>query len=219
MPSTTPLERRSFLSRFAVGAAVFGSAFSAGALLPSTARAERAPRTGGHPEDAWLDDLKGMHKIIYDGVTTDNGFNGWFYARNFLIANALGYKMKDSDCSVVVSVRHLSTVYGFNDAMWAKYPLGEIVKLTDPATSKAPVKNLHVGDAKELADRGIQLAVCGLATSFFAGELAKKGGGTAADIEKEMKANLVVPQARIVPAGVVVVSRAQEHGFTYTYVG
>jgi intracellular sulfur oxidation DsrE/DsrF family protein len=219
MSIDSPLERRSFLSRLTLGAAAFGSAFSAGALLPNSARADSAPRAGGHPEDAWLDDMKGMHKLIYDGVTAENGFNGWFYARNFLIANALGYKMKDSDCSVVVSVRHLSTVYGFNDAMWAKYPLGEIVKLTDPATSKAPVKNLHAGEAKELAGRGIRLAVCGLATSFFAGELAKKSGGTAADIEQELKANLVVPQARIVAAGVVVVSRAQEHGFTYTYVG
>ena len=215
MPSKTPLERRSFLSRLALGAAAFGSTFA----LPASANAEPSRRSSGHPEDAWLDDLKGMHKIIYDGVTADNGFNGWFYARNFLTANALGYKMKDSDCSVVVSVRHLSTVYGFNDAMWAKYPLGEMVKLTDPATSKAPVQNLHASEAKELAGRGIQLAVCGLATSFFAGELAKKGGGTAADIEKELKTNLVVAPARVVAAGVVVVSRAQEHGFTYTYVG
>jgi intracellular sulfur oxidation DsrE/DsrF family protein len=215
MTSTTQIERRSFLSRLALGAAAFGSAFA----LPASANAESSRRTGGHPEDAWLDDMKGMHKIIYDGVTADNGFNGWFYARNFLIANALGYKMKDSDCSVVVSVRHFSTVYGFNDAMWAKYPLGEMVKLTDPATSKAPSKNLHAIDAKELAGRGIQLAVCGLATSFFAGEIAKKSGGTAAEIEKELKANLVVPQAHVVAAGVVVVNRAQEHGFTYTYVG
>ncbi len=214
MPSKTPLERRSFLSRLALGAAAFGSTFA----LPASANAEPPRRSSGHPEDAWLDDLKGMHKLIYDSTTAESGFNAWFYARNFLTANALGYKMKDSDCSVVVSVRHFSTVYGYNDAMWAKYPLGEMVKLTDPATSKAPVKNLHAGEAKELAGRGIQLAVCGLATTFFAGEIAKKGG-SAADIEKELKANLVVAQARIVPAGVVVVSRAQEHGFTYTFVG
>ena len=206
-----PLERRSFLSRLALGAAAFS--------LPSLARAQSPRSSAGHPEDSWLDDMKGMHKIIYDGVTADNGFNGWFYARNFLTANALGYKMKDSDCSVVVWVRHFSTVYGFNDAMWAKYGFGEMVKVDDPATKKPSVKNLHASDAKELAGRGIQLAVCGLATSYFAGEIAKKAGGTAADIEKDLKANLVVPQARIVPAGVVVVSRAQEHGFTYTYVG
>ena len=215
MPSTNTLERRSFLTRLALGTAAFGSAFA----LPSVARAESSRTSPGHPEDAWLDDLKGMHKIIYDSVSADNGFNGWFFARNFLTANALGYKMKDTDCSVVVSVRHYATVYAYNDAMWAKYPLGEMFKLTDPATSKAPVQNLHASEAKELAGRGIQLAVCGLATSFFAGELAKKGGGTAADIEKELKANLVVAPARVVAAGVVVVSRAQEHGFTYTYVG
>ena len=215
MPSTNTLERRSFLTRLALGTAAFGSAFG----LPSVARAESSRTSPGHPEDAWLDDLKGMHKIIYDSVSADNGFNGWFFARNFLTANALGYKMKDTDCSVVVSVRHYATVYAYNDAMWAKYPLGEMVKLTDPATSKAPVQNLHASEAKELAGRGIQLAVCGLATSFFAGELAKKGGGTAADIEKELKTNLVVAPARVVAAGVVVVSRAQEHGFTYTYVG
>ena len=42
--------------------------------------------------------------------------------------------------------------------------------------------------------------------------------GDAKAIETELLANLV-PGARVVPAGVVVVQRAQKAGFAYTFAG
>jgi len=38
------------------------------------------------------------------------------------------------------------------------------------------------------------------------------------DVYKEISANLM-PNARLVPAGIVAVDRAQEHGYSIAYVG
>ena len=219
MSDHAPLVRRSFLGRLTVGAAAFGAALTGGAALPSVARAASTGNGDGHPEDAWFDGMKGMHKVIYDCTSAENGHSGWFFAKNFLTANASGYNMKDTDCAVVVSVRHFATFYAYNDAMWAKYPLAEMGKIDDPATKARAKKNTHSTEAKELAARGVVLSVCGMATQFFAGEIAKQMNLKAEDVNKELAANLVVPQAHMMAAGVVAVSRAQEHKFTYTYVG
>jgi intracellular sulfur oxidation DsrE/DsrF family protein len=128
--------------------------------------------------------------------------------------------MKDSDLSVIVSVRHFGTIFGYNDAMWAKYPLGELFKVNDESTKAPAKKNPNTKTANDLAKRGVVVAVCGMATSFFAGNMiAAKTGMKAADIEKDLRANLVAPTARMVVAGVVVTNRAQEKGFAYSYVG
>ena len=59
-----------------------------------------------------------------------------------------------------------------------------------------------------------------MATAYFANNmLAAKMGMKAADIEAELRANLVAPTARMVVAGVVATNRAQEKGFAYSYVG
>jgi intracellular sulfur oxidation DsrE/DsrF family protein len=48
--------------------------------------------------------------------------------------------------------------------------------------------------------------------------IAQATGGQADSIFKELAANLV-PNARIVPAGIVAVNRAQERGYTFVYAG
>ena len=64
---------------------------------------------------------------------------------------------------------------------------------------------------------GVRFAVCGLSTRTTAQLIAQKTGGNLDAILKELTANLV-PNARIVPAGIVTVSRAQERGYTFAYV-
>ena len=130
--------RRSFLSR--LGAA--GAALAGIVALPATSAAQPARGRGPtHPADAWLDDLTGQHKNIYDCTSIENGPMGFAFARNFLTANTGPiYQLKDSDVNVIVCVRHLASVYGFNDAMWSKYKLGESQKVMEggvPATKNA----------------------------------------------------------------------------------
>jgi hypothetical protein len=58
-----------------------------------------------------------------------------------------------------------------------------------------------------------------MATTRIARTVAADTGLNAAEIEADLRANLVTPTARVVAAGVIVTNRAQEKGFTYTYVG
>jgi intracellular sulfur oxidation DsrE/DsrF family protein len=212
-PPTDPVVRRSFLARLAG----LGTALAGVVALPSTSAAQ-STRGPTHPADAWLDDLKGQHKAIFDCTSVENGGMGWTFARNFLTANTGPiYQLKDADINTIVCVRHSSSVYGFNDAMWAKYKLGESQKVTE---NGAPaLKNPHSSTAIDLAKRGVIVAVCGMATTRIARAVAADAGMSAADVEADLRANLVTPTARVVAAGVIVTNRAQEKGFTYTYVG
>ena len=63
----------------------------------------------------------------------------------------------------------------------------------------------------------MRLAVCSLATRGAATAIAKKSGAKVDDVFKELTEHLV-PNARMVPAGIVAVSRAQERGYTFSYV-
>jgi len=48
---------------------------------------------------------------------------------HYLFGNILG--LADSDLAVILSVRHESTAFAFDDAMWAKYGFGTAFKLND----------------------------------------------------------------------------------------
>ena len=56
----------------------------------------------------------------------------------------------------IVCIRHLASVYGFNDAMWTKYKLAESQKVLEngaPATQNAFAKA-----ANDLSARGVIVA-------------------------------------------------------------
>ena len=230
--SQLPLARRSFLSRLGVGLSAFGATLGGGA---STARAQ-SPQEGRwqpsrHSTDDWFDQLPGKHRFFFD--TTSPGAIGQAiaFATNYFTANKSGYGLEDGDLAVVICVRHQSTAFAFNDAMWAKYgaPLAERAGFTDPKTKQPPTINVYNSSAyTELANRGITVdalikrgvhfAVCGLSTRANAAAIAQKTGGKADEIFAELAAQLV-GNAHLVPAGIVAVNRAQEHGYSFAYVG
>ena len=212
-PASNAVVRRSFLARLAA----IGTAITGVAALPaaSSAQSSRGPT---HPADAWLDDLKGQHKMIFDCISVENASTGLAFARNFLTANTGPiYQLKDEDINTIVCVRHTASVFGFNDTVWAKYKLGESQKVTEGGAPAA--RNSHTNTMNDLAKRGVIVAVCGMATSRIARTVAGETGLSAADVEADLRANLVTPTARVVAAGVIVTNRAQERGFSYTYVG
>jgi len=215
LPTHDTVVRRSFLARLAAA----GSALAAVVTLPSTSAAQSSSRGPTHPADAWLDDLKGQHKNIYDCTSVENAPMGWTFARNFLTANTgTVYQLKDADVNAIVCVRHSASVFGFNDAMWAKYKLGESQKVNDGGVPA--VRNPQTNTANDLAKRGVIVAVCGMATTRIARTVAAAEAGlNAADVEADLRANLATSTARVVVAGVIVTNRAQEKGFAYTYVG
>ena len=223
----TSLDRRSAISK--VGAAVAGVAAVVLGSRPAAVQAQSGGsfQPAKHPQDAWLGAVPGKHRNFIDASTASGAGEAILYANNLYDANASGYALTDADVAVVVCFRHFATTFGYNDAMWAKYGkvFSSMLNFTDPKTKLPPTSNLLMSPDYGMAlsnfgrtipvvtKRGTQFAICGMATQFFAGQLATAAGSTAEAVYKELTSNLI-PSSHLVPAGVVAVNRAQEHGYT-----
>ena len=211
--------RRDFIGKLAVGSAALTAACAQGAAPPA------AP--AGDAMDTWFASMNHTYKAIYDCTSPSGAADGVLFASNLLHFSAEKLGTKTEDNSVVVCFRHFATPYGYTDAIWQKYPgIAQTLKANDPKTGKPATRNWLLHDLVEefeganlpgLQTRGVQFAVCGAATEFIAKLLAGKTGDAKA-IEAELAAALV-PNAKMAPAGVVAVQRAQKAGFAYTYAG
>lgn len=232
-----PLARRTFLSRVGAGAAAFGAAFGAASAVQAQAAPAPATAAGGwqparHPEDDWFEQTTAKHRFFMDTTTPDALGQAMAFARNFFEANASGYGLTDADVAQIICVRHRSTPFAFSDAMWAKYGAALSERsdgFLDPKTKQAPTANLYQAAGygrvlknndvtlDALVKRGLRLAVCASATRRAATLIAGKSGAKVDDIFKELTEHLV-PNSHMVPAGIVAVNRAQERGYTFSYV-
>src|SRR5213076_1146531 len=203
--------RRGFLGRLAAGATALGLG---GLVAPIEAAAERrvAPRAAANPEfEAWLNKITGKHKMIFDVPEPNKGF-AFAWARVFLNTTNEAYGTTDAENSVVVVLRHSGIPFAMKDSMWAKYPFGEVFKITDsknqaPAV-RNPVANMQPGDfpiggvgIDELLAKGALVGVCSIALTLNAGMIAKKLGTDGAAVKQEWVASLF-PGVQIVPSGV-----------------
>jgi intracellular sulfur oxidation DsrE/DsrF family protein len=66
---------------------------------------------------------------------------------------------------------------------------------------------------REHGKDGAHFAVCGMASRGLAGNIAADTRTDADAVYRELMAN-TVPNSHVVSAGVLVVNRAQEHGYT-----
>jgi hypothetical protein len=216
--------RRLFLTRLGVGV----GALSAGALGTSPAEAQSASsqrwQPARHDLDDWYDRIPGKHRMVFDTTTPDGLSQAMQFSTTFYEANGDGYGLADSDLAVILVVRYRSTSFGFNDAIWAKYgaQLSENLNhFVDPKTKEAPVVNVHAtpgGRLDVLLKKGAHMAVCARATRNLANTLAHGTGGDSDTIFKELGSHLVT-NGHLVPAGIVAVNRAQEHGYAIAYSG
>jgi len=219
--------RRSFLSRFGIGAAlVAGVGAGLAAARPAVAQTN-AFKPRRHKEDAWMEAPNAAHRIVIDSAFPPGGGAALLYANNNFLANKSGYGLEAQDIAVIVVLRHLSTPFAYTDAIWAKYgeALSDVIDFKNPATKAAPATNLYNsgGAGMALANRGVtiaslveknvQFAVCNSATRVLAGAVAQKSKGDAEAVYQEFVANLV-PNSHLTAAGVVAVNRAQEYGYT-----
>ena len=219
MTAAVEVPRRTFLSRLALGAAAFGATASGASALP--------PLEAPSPDelDRWFSGMKGTYKAIYDCTGVAAAGNGVLFARNLLKFSAEKLGTRDADNSIVVCFRHFATPFAYTDAMWAKYPqMAVALQANDPKTKMPSTRNwlLHDlwseqegTDIPSVVSRGVVFAACGAATEFVSKLLAGPTGN-AKQIEADLSANLI-PNAKMVAAGVVALQRAQKAGFAYTY--
>jgi intracellular sulfur oxidation DsrE/DsrF family protein len=167
-----------------------------------------------HDQDDWMDQIPGKHRLVFDTVTNDGIGEAMLFANNFLLANRNSYGLQNSDMALIIVARHISTGFGFNNAMWEKYGTQLASGSGLSAPSKTNPRMAGGFGIETLAKQGVQFAVCAMATGRLAGSIAQATGAKAADITAELGANLI-PNGRLVPAGIVAVSRAQERGYTF----
>jgi intracellular sulfur oxidation DsrE/DsrF family protein len=100
--------------------------------------------------------------------------------------------------------------------VWARHG-----KVLDSKAAETPTANPFDSPPRHalstLAKRGVQFIVCGSASSGIARRIAGADGDADATL-KEMTSSMI-PSSRLVSAGVVGVTHAQEYGFSLLYVG
>jgi intracellular sulfur oxidation DsrE/DsrF family protein len=227
--SRSPFARRSFLARLGAATAAFGATFGAeraAAQSPAAGDARYAPMR--HPQDDWLEQLPGKHRFFFDVTTTPGLVDAMQFVGNFYEANKSDYDLAPADLAVIVGLRHNAAPFAYNDAMWKKY--GEtlarraeyvdqrnkdVTPAANPYTPTAPADAARVRGLAGLVKNGVRFAVCNISTNGIAGMIARAVDGKRDDIYSELKANLI-PNARLVPAGILAVNRAQERGYSIT---
>jgi len=226
--------RRGFFGRMAGAAAAAG--------LPLAFRREAAAQEAS--PDAWLRDVKGAHRCLFDFPQHRNGFP-LVHILNYLNTYAAAYKAAPGQVSAVGTFYGLgpqsSIPMAFNDAMWNKYRLGEYTGLKDAAgkpytrnvfarptkgdvqvlmqaidspTIPALAEAMPVLGIESLQKMGAKFLLCANALGAWCAELDARGKGKAPDIEKELRSN-VLAGVTIVPAMVIAIEKAQESGIRY----
>lgn len=207
-------DRRAFLGSVA--------GLGAGALLaPQLVRAEVAG------SDAWLDQLKGKHRQLFDAPDPDGG-TVLRHSRGYLDAWHDSYGVAEHDVSLIVTFYARTTPLGVQDAMWAKYKLGAALNLTDAKTSAPLARNYFahpepgdpVGDGtpacsiESLQRRGVLFLLCNNALLRWSARLEKDGLGAAQDIHDDLVAH-ALPGVVVVPNVLIAMTKAHERGFAY----
>jgi hypothetical protein len=209
--------RRAFLGKLAAGAA--GLSFAA-AIDPREAWAMTFPNGAAAPEpEHWLDGLKGQHKQLVDAYMPNEGFPFAFVFSFYAV------QPPPTTVGTVMVLRHFAMPFALNDAMWAKYKIGEGIKATDMATKAPSVRNfmykqkpgaLPIDDMAidKLMAKGTIFGACNVALQFLSAEFAANAKVTKEAAAKEWAANLI-PGIPLIPSGTWGVNRAQEKGCTY----
>lgn len=224
--SPAPSGRRSFLTRMNAGlASMVGVAGVAMAQPKQAAAAHWEPAQ--HEKDDWLNKPSTKHRLLFDTTSWEGVGNAVAFGENFYRVNKAQYGVENSELAVVIVLRHHSSAFGLNDAMWKKYsaPLADRSLFQDPKTHEPPLANVYNASGygelipnrgitmESLAKLGAQFAICTLSTRANAGLIARATGSTPDAVFAELSANLVT-NGLLVPAGIVAVARAQEHGYS-----
>ena len=196
------------------GATVLGFA----GFASTAARAQTTTPVAGDGPD-WPGKLKGRHRQVVDAYTVNDGFP-LVFASVFLSTDAA-----PSSATAVVVLRAQALPVALDSAIWEKYKIGESLKIIDPETKAAAVKNPFLNPKPgvlrrddmaidQLLGKGVVFGACNVALHGLSKQLASNAGVSADDAAKEWAANLV-PGITLLPSGVWGVNRAQEAGCTY----
>ena len=200
---------------------------STAAVLSSRSATPAAAAESGEvlPSDKWLEGLTAPNKQLFDSPAPGGGIP-LVHIMNYYDTYNRAYRVADRDIDAVGTFYGATTFYGLNDAMWAKYRLGEFLETVDPATGKPAIANpwrrapmilgmpLPPASLEALQKRGVTFIVCDNAMQIFAGMLAKARGLETDVVYQDLKAN-ILPGVELVPAMVIAIEQAKKAGLSY----
>jgi len=239
MKATELTYRRGFLGR------VLGTLAGAGLAGMGTAEAQtKAPASPATGPDAWIGEVKGTHRCLFDFPQHKNGVP-LLHILNYLNTYKEAYKSAPGSVGAVGTFYAIgsqsSIPLAFNDAMWAKYALGDYTGMKDgsgkgytrnvlyrPTTNDAHllIQAFQTPNIPELTalvpglgieslqKMGTKFLLCANALGAWCLELQARGKGKAETMQTELTANLL-PGATIVPAMVIAIEKAQAAGIRY----
>lgn len=218
-------DRREFIAQVVTAAAVVAGT---GCTAPLAAASSVSMSPTAPFDDGWTRRVAAAkRRAVFDSPDINEGLalvHATFYRQGYREQFGLG----GDEVIPVVVFRHLATSMAFNDALWAKYALGERSKVVDPATGKDALRNPFVRVGKdeknaivpleasieELVASGAVLLVCNKATMRLAGQVATKFGKPVEDVRAEFRA-AVVPGILLQPSGIYATLRAQDVGCVF----
>lgn len=211
--------RRGFIAQIGAGAAT-------GLLDVQELRAGNDAVKQSAWDTSWIDRLsKAQFRVVFNVTDIADGA-ALGYTSTFFDHYHEAHDTKDSELRPVCVFRRLGTPIAFNDAMWDRYAIGAERKVNDPTTKAPARRNIYwkaspgasAQDAattlEALHARGMISLVCNIATENFGRSLAESTKHDAAEVIRDLKANLV-PGAVLVPSGIYGLIRAQNAGCAY----
>src|SRR4030095_476281 len=127
---------------------------------------------------AWLDQMKGRHKQLYDLGSHDFAADPrpLRFPRNFLDTFRDTFKLEFPNVNTAVGISGPAFAMNASDRLWAKYKLGERSKIIDPMTRQPAVRNIFIDmpdiGIKAMEARGTIFWQCNVALGNVAGQLA-----------------------------------------------
>ena len=201
---------------------------AAGSTIAYTRTLQAAPKlvpATEEPSNEWLKKINGKHRQFFDNPSPNGGI-ALVHVLNYYDTYNKAFGAKDKDGKAVLTFYGATTFYGLNDAVWAKYDLGEFLDAKDAGTGKPATSNpwrtapvilgvtFPAASIESLQKRGATMILCNNALTIFSGLLAAKRRLDAQTVYQDLKAN-ILPGVDLVPGMVVAVEQAQRAGLTY----
>jgi hypothetical protein len=206
--------RRSFVTTLAAVASL--AAFKS----PRDAAAQTTSPSAGPFDMAWLEQMKGRHKQLYDLGSFDLAADGrpLRFCKNFLDTFHDVYKLEHPGINTAVGISGPAFAMNATDRLWEKYKLGERSKIIDPMTKQPSVRNIFYDGSdisvKAMQARGTIFWQCNVALGNIAQQLADQFHMPVAEVRADLIAGLN-PGVKLMPSHVMALALAQERGFTY----
>jgi hypothetical protein len=193
-------------------------------LVLSGVAGAQATQQGTQPTNNWLKAMTGTHKQFFDAPAPAGGIP-LVHIMNYYDTYNKAYGVKDADIDAVLTFYGSTTLYGLNDAAWAKYKIGEFLDTKDasgqfatanPWRTNPSIMGMMLAPAsiESLQKRGATMLLCNNALGIFSGMLAQKHGLDATAVYNDLKANML-PGVELIPGMVIAVEQAQRAGLSY----